>query len=185
MEGFRQRSPWLQVLVFIGLAWMLTGCAGLRLEQFSGRTPELKIEEFLLGPSTAHGMVQGPGGQLARRFVAELHGHREGELLVLDERFVFDDGEVQTRIWRIESLGNGRYRGTAGDVVGEAVGEAVGPALRWPFNGGTLDLAVDDWLIQSDARVLLNRSQLRKFGVPVGEVTLTIIRSPEAMGQTP
>ncbi|MBT5067143.1 MAG: DUF3833 family protein, partial [Halieaceae bacterium] len=41
------------------------------------------------------------------------------------------------------------------------------------------DLAVDDRMYLVSENVLINESSLKKFGVPVGGILLTIIRHPE------
>ncbi len=71
------------------------------------------------------------------------------------------------------------YTGRADDVVGEAVGEARGNALRWryvmalPVDGKVYNVDFDDWMFLMDDRVMLNRSVMSKFGVRLGEVTLS------------
>ena len=78
-----------------------------------------------------------------------------------------------------------RYRGTAGDVVGEALGEVQGNALNWqytlqvPVDGKVWDITLDDWLFLIDENNLINRTKLRKFGLPVGELTLHIRKLSE------
>ena len=83
------------------------------------------------------------------------------------------------RVWTITRLDERRYRGTAADVVGEAEGEAFGNALRWRYvmnlevDGKTWAVDFDDWMYLMDDRVMLNRSVMSKFGVRLGEVTLS------------
>ena len=69
--------------------------------------------------------------------------------------------------------------GTAGDVVGDAEGVVAGNALRWryvmalPVDGKTINVDFDDWMYQMDDDVMLNRARMSKFGVTLGEVTLS------------
>lgn len=83
------------------------------------------------------------------------------------------------RVWTITRLDERRYRGTAADVVGEAEGEAFGNALRWRYvmnlevDGKTWAVDFDDWMYLMDGQVMLNRSVMSKFGVYLGEVTLS------------
>ena len=96
----------------------------------------------------------------------------------LDEDFTYSDGRREKRVWTIRKLGAGRYLGTAGDVVGEPQGSAAGNAPNWRY---VLDLKVgeknyhvdfDDWMVQIDEDVMLNRAVMSKFGFRLGEVTL-------------
>ena len=105
-------------------------------------------------------------------------GRWDGDTGVLEEDFTWSDGATERRVWTFRKIDEHTYSGTAGDVVGEARGEAFGNALRWrytlalPWNDGTINVALDDWmwLVQDD--VLINRSEIRKFGLRVGEVTI-------------
>ena len=100
----------------------------------------------------------------------------------LKEGVVWSDGERQKRVWTLRRLGDGRYSGTAGDVVGTASGEVSGNALRWrytmaiPVDGETYHFEFDDWMFLIDDRVMLNRAVMSKFGLRVGEVTLSLSR---------
>ncbi|MFX4389028.1 DUF3833 family protein, partial [Acinetobacter baumannii] len=68
------------------------------------------------------------------------------------------------------------------DVVGEAQGEARGNALRWryvlalPVGDKVYNVDFDDWMYLIDDRVMLNRSAMSKFGIHLGEVTLSFTR---------
>ena len=88
----------------------------------------------------------------------------------------------ERRVWTITSLGNGRYKGTAADVIGEAEGLARGNALRWgytlrlPVDNTTYDVQFDDWMYLMDDRVMLNKARMSKFGIDLGEVTLSFYK---------
>ncbi len=63
-------------------------------------------------------MVQDRSGKQLRRFHVAIDGDVVGDTLTLHERFVYDDGEKQQRVWRIRRTGDNRYQGTAGDIEG-------------------------------------------------------------------
>ena len=71
------------------------------------------------------------------------------------------------------------YTGTADDVVGTASGRAVGNAFQWaytlqlPVDGKVYEVQFDDWMYLVDERVMLNRATMSKFGIRLGEVTLS------------
>ena len=46
-------------------------------------------------------------------------------MLILKEKFNWDDGEVQDREWTITKIDEHNYEGTAGDVVGKAIGYSI------------------------------------------------------------
>ena len=97
---------------------------------------------------------------------------------------MFDDGEQQTRVWKLTPHGNGKYSGTAGDVVGEASMQVAGNSLfldyvlRIPYDGDTIDLRIDDRMYLVSDTVLLNESIMTKWGFEVGEIVLMIEKQP-------
>ena len=68
------------------------------------------------------------------------------------------------------------------DVLGEAVGEVSGNALHWRYqlllkvDGSTYVVDFDDWMFLLDQRVMLNRARMSKWGVDLGEVTLSFYK---------
>lgn len=167
----------LRLAALLGLVLLLGGCAA-QIRDYEGREPRLDLREYFDGPLVAWGIVQDRSGEQTRSFRVDMVGRWDGDTGVLEEDFVWSDGTTERRVWTFRRLDENNYTGTAGDVVGEAVGEARGNALRWrytlalPWNDGTINVFLDDWmwLVQDD--VLVNRSEIRKFGLRVGEVTI-------------
>lgn len=159
---------------------LLAGCSTAGIEEYRGTQPGFDLRQFFNGPLTAHGMFQDRSGKVLRRFTVSMQGRWQGDSGVLDEQFRYDDGETQRRVWTLKKLPDGRYSGTAADVVGEASGRTEGFALFWdytlrlPVDGKEYEVRFDDWMYQLDARSVLNRSVMSKFGVRLGEVTLYI-----------
>jgi hypothetical protein len=160
------------------LATLLVAGCTTSVHDYAGREPRLDLQEYFDGPLVAWGIVQDRSGEVTRSFRVDMVGRWDGDTGILEEDFTWSDGQPERRVWTFRKLDEHRYAGTAADVVGEARGEAFGNALRWrytlalPWNDGTINVALDDWmwLIQDD--VLVNRSEIRKFGLRVGEVTL-------------
>ncbi|MCY1553719.1 hypothetical protein D9M68_902300 [compost metagenome] len=119
---------------------------------------------------------------MVKRFTVVMRCSWTGEDGVLDEDFTYSDGTTQKRIWRLKHLGNGRYTGTADDVVGTALGEARGNAFRWgytlalPVDGKVWHVEFDDWMYLMNDRVMLNKARMSKFGIHLGEVTLSFVK---------
>ncbi|MEQ6290783.1 DUF3833 domain-containing protein [Vogesella sp. GCM10023246] len=159
---------------------LLAGCSTAGIEDYRGTRPNFDLRQFFAGPLTAHGMFQDRSGKVLRRFTVAMQGRWQGDTGVLDEQFRYDDGETQRRVWTLKKLPDGRYLGTAADVVGEASGRAEGFALFWdytlrlPVDGKEYEVRFADWMYQLDERSVLNRSVMSKFGVRLGEVTLYI-----------
>jgi len=167
---------------FIFSLLLLAGCAGPQVEQYAAEKPALDLERYFSGSTTGWGMVTDRSGAVTRRFVVKIEGRFEGNTGTLDEHFDWSDGEKQRRIWRLEKVGPQRWIGRADDVVGEATGEIAGNALRWrytlavPIQGRVIHLSFDDWMVLIDDKVLMNKAQFSKFGIHLGEVTLSFQR---------
>jgi len=161
------------------LAMLLSGCANVRVDDYSAGLPRLDLPSYFSGTLDAHGMFQDRSGKVVKRFRVEIQAEWKGEVGTLDERFTYSDGTTQRRVWTLTRLGENLYRGTAEDVVGEAIGTIRGNALRWryvlalPVDGKVYNVDFDDWMFLIDDKVMLNRSVMSKFGFRLGEVTLS------------
>ena len=71
-------------------------------EDYKNTKPKIKIEEYFLGKVKAWGIFQGRSGIVKRQFTAEMNGSFDGENLILDEDFRWNDGEKQHRRWTIK-----------------------------------------------------------------------------------
>jgi hypothetical protein len=180
-------TRWLAVLVLGCFA--ITGCGNMKIESYAGTEPAFKPEEYFLGRTKAWGFFQDRFGTIRREFVVEIDGRMEADLLILDERFRYADGELDNRVWRIRSLGNGAYEGTADDIVGIAKGQAQGRAMNWvydfdlPVGGSTIRARFDDWMIRQDEEVMLNKTTVSKFGLELGQVFI-FFRKLDAAGSS-
>lgn len=175
----------LLLTLFTSLATsaLLTGCAASPTPaDYAREQPVLDLKRYFNGPITAHGIFTDRAGKVVRRFTVQMTGTWNGAEGVLDERFTYSDGKTERRVWRLTDLGNGRWRGQADDVVGEARGLAAGNALQWsytlrlPVDDKVYEVQFDDWMFLVDERVMLNRAVMSKFGIRLGEVTLSFTK---------
>jgi len=165
---------------------VLTGCSAMKIDDFADTGPEFVPEEYFIGQTKAWGFFQDRFGNIRREFVVDIQGYMDGEVLVLDEDFVYADGETDKRVWRIRHLGDGRYEGEADDIIGTATGERRGKAMRWGYD---FDLAVgdrtwrvtfDDWMLRQDENVMINKTTVSKWGFTLGEVFIFFQKQPDA-----
>ncbi|MGL5242572.1 MAG: DUF3833 domain-containing protein [Kluyvera ascorbata] len=166
------------------LMMQLTGCSS-DVADYRQQQPVLDIFHYFQGETEAWGMVQDRSGKQLRRFHVEINGDVVGETLTLNERFVYDDGEKQKRVWHIRRLSADRYEGTAGDIDGVATGKSAGNAFNWHYSmnvkasGRTWLLHFDDWMYLQDGKHLFNKTEMKKFGLTVGTVTLFFSRKAQ------
>ncbi|MCL7942744.1 DUF3833 domain-containing protein [Marinobacter sp. ATCH36] len=158
----------------------LVGCAGPALEDYQDREPVLTPQEFFTGELSARGVVKNFSGEVIRTFDADISASWDGNGVgTLDEVFRFDDGEVQTRVWTL-TPDNGALHADAGDVVEPGTMRWQGNAinmnyvLRVPYDDGTIDVRMDDWMYLITPDTLINQTTMSKWGIEVGEIVLVI-----------
>ena len=161
----------------------LTGCANnMKPTDFKDQKPRLIIEDYLSGKVKAWGILQNRSGKVTRQFSADLMGKWDGKQLILDEKFIWSDGEVQNRQWTIKKIDKHNYEGTAGDVVGLAKGFSYGPAFKFeyvllvPIKAKNIKIKFDDWIFKQDERIAINRATMTKFGIKVAELTVMFVK---------
>ena len=164
----------------------ITSCSSdqsMKPEDFKDKKPRLIIEEYLSGNVKAWGILQNRSGKITRQFSADLNGKWDGNKLILDEKFYWNDGENQTRQWQITKIDEHNYEGTAGDVVGIAKGYSYGPAFKFeyvllvPVKGRKMKIIFDDWIFLQNDRIAINRATMKKFGFKLAELTVFFKKS--------
>jgi len=174
----------MKILFAFLLTILLTNCSGNEMKpiDFKDQKPRLIIEDYLSGNVKAWGLLQDRSGKVTRQFSANLNGKWDGKQLILDEKFNWSDGEVQTRQWQITKIDEHNYEGTAGDVVGKAKGYSYGPAFKFeyvllvPIKGKEIKITFDDWIFKQDDKVAINRATMTKFGFKVAELTVMFVK---------
>ncbi len=169
-----QRVRWC---FYLFAALLITACSS-DIEDYRQANPKFDLFEYFEGETLAWGMVQDYSDKQTRRFEVNIVGTVEADTLTLVEDFVFDDGEESQRIWVIKRFADGRYEGTAADIIGIATGREVGNTLHWTYDfeievdDSKYTVALDDWLYRQDDKHVFNLTSIRKFGVEVGRITL-------------
>jgi hypothetical protein len=175
----------MRIIFSILTLFLLFGCSNNNMKptDFKDQKPRLIIEEYLTGNVKAYGILQNRSGKVTRQFTADLDGKWDGQQLILDEKFNWNDGEIQTRQWKINKIDEHNYEGTASDVVGTAKGFSYGPAFKFeyvllvPVKGKEIKITFDDWIFKQDERVAINRATMKKFGFKVAELTVMFVKN--------
>jgi hypothetical protein len=176
----------LQALALVALlsaiAFASAGCSSPQPATYQAERPALDLKQYFNGRLDAWGMFQDRSGQVIKRFTVAMNCYWEGDVGTLEEDFVYSDGTRERRVWTLRKVGPDRYVGSAADVIGEARGSVAGNAFRWnytlalPVDGRVWHVDFDDWMFLIDDRVMLNRAVMSKFGIRLGEVTLSFTK---------
>lgn len=178
----------LIVIMLMALRSRLLSFQAQAPADYRGKGPAFDLRRHLSGPIQCEGVIFGPTGRVASRFVAQMEGRWDGDTGTLAEVFHYDSGTVQHRAWTLALQQGGEIVATAPDVVGQGRGKVEGPGvmLRYrirltPEAGGHV-LDVVDWMYLMENGTVINRSQFRKFGIKVAELVATM-RPDEAQAQ--
>jgi hypothetical protein len=153
---------------------------------YADKGPAFDLRRHLSGPILCEGVIYGPTGRVASRFVADMEGRWEGNVGTLAERFRYDSGNVQNREWRLTLGNDGSIRAEADDVVGTGTGMQSGSGvvlnyrIRLPEESGGHVLDTTDWMYLMENGAIINRSQFRKYGIKVAELVATMRRKDAA-----
>ncbi|WP_170785303.1 DUF3833 domain-containing protein [Ruegeria lacuscaerulensis] len=152
---------------------------------YAGTGPAFKMKENLNGEILSEGLIYGPNGKMTNSFVARMVGEWDGNTGTLAEYFTYSNGKQMTRKWYL-TLGTGNtFTATADDIVGEGQGTISGATVKLtyriilPADSGGHTLDVTDWMYLTESGVIMNRSEMRKFGLKVAELVATMRPAPE------
>lgn len=157
-----------------------------RPEDYQGQGPDFDIRHELNGAILCEGVIFGPTGRVTSRFVADFEASWQGNVGTMTEVFTYDSGTVQNRCWTLTLGNDGAIRAEAPDVVGVGTGRQMGSAVRLNYrirladSAGGHVLDTTDWMYLTPNGTIMNRSQFRKFGIPVAELVATMRRKQAA-----
>ena len=186
----------LSAAVVVVTLGAISSCARRDVTALETRKPALVLEEFFAGDTVAFGIFEDRFGNLRRQFRVALNGVVTGNRLVLNEQFLYEDGEAATRIWTIDNLGPDadgsiRYQGTAADIEGVATGRIAGNGLNWAYDvsltmgGIATKVHFDDWIYRQSDEIAINRAYVSKFGIDIGSVTIVFLRGKASAAVMP
>ncbi|NSY37720.1 DUF3833 family protein [Leisingera sp. ANG59] len=149
-------------------------------QEYEGTGPQFVLTEHLSGEILSEGVIFGPAGKMASSFTARMVGNWEGDTGTLSEEFTFSNGASQSRKWHLKLGPGNTFTATADDLDGVAQGVVSGSTVRLtyniilPENSGGYTLQATDWLYLTEDGVIMNRAEMRKFGVKVAELVATM-----------
>ena len=138
---------------------------------------------YFEGRTRGHGLFEDRFGRVRAKFNVEMVGTWKGTAFVLDEHFVYDSGDQETRCWIVHH-GEGRTfratcEGAASDAIGRNLPGMVEMRYRFqlPVRGRRITFDFLDRLFDLGEGRALNRVRVSKWGLRVGELTLMFQKS--------
>lgn len=168
------------LLALVVLRIRAFGFLAQRPAAYAATGPAFDPSRVLNGALDSEGVIYGPTGRVVSRFVMRMEGRWDGARGRLTEHFRYDSGQEQAREWDLTLHNDGRLTATAPDIIGEAEGVVSGATLRLryrirlPGQAGGHVLDVTDWLYLMPNGTVMNRSQMRRFGLTLAELIATM-----------
>ncbi len=151
----------------------------MNVENYKDHGPEFILEDYFNGRTVASGVFENRSGKVVNQFKAVITGSVEDDILTLEEDFVYQNGRIDKRLWKINVLPDGQYEGTTNGVIGKAKGKRAGNAFNWkyifdlPVKDTSYKVKFDDWMFLQEDGIVINRAHVTKWGFTVGSVTLS------------
>ena len=152
---------------------------------YASTGPAFKMTENLNGEILSEGLIYGPNGKMTNSFVARMVGEWDGNSGTLAEYFTYSNGKQMARKWYL-TLGTGNtFTATADDIEGEGHGTISGSTVKLtyriilPKDSGGHTLDVTDWMYLTKNGAIMNRSEMRKYGLKVAELVATMRPAPQ------
>ncbi len=174
----------LLALTVVSVRSLLLSFRAQRPADYAATSPEFDLRAVLNGPIASEGLIYGPNGRMTNSFVARMQGDWEGETGTLTEDFTYSNGSRMQRKWYLTLGPDNTFTATADDLVGEGHGVVSGSTVRMrykirlPEAAGGHVLNVTDWLYLMQDGSIMNRSEMRKFGIKVAELVATMRPAP-------
>ena len=141
-------------------------------------TVHFDLLSYFEGKTTAAGVFEDRRGNRKRHFTVEMMGRAEGSTLVLEEHFLFNDGERQQRTWLLTRGSDQSFTGRCEDAVAEATGRFecgrayLRSSLILAVGNRKIAMDFDDVFYDTGSGTVLNRSAVSKWGIRLGQVLI-------------
>lgn len=142
--------------------------------------PQFDLKTHLSGEILSEGLIFGPNGKMTNSFTAKMVGTWDGDTGTLTEEFTYSNGKTQSRRWYLTLGPDKSFTATADDLVGEAQGVVSGATVRLnyeiilPEESGGHTLQATDWMYLTADGAIMNKSEMRKYGLKVAELIATM-----------
>lgn len=179
--GFERRLA----IAVTAVCLLVASCSPYQPADFAADGPTFDPARFFVGRTASWGVIESRGGAPLRRLRTATSGRLDGDLLVVDQRLTFDDGETRDRTWRLTRRDDHAYAVTASDIAGEGRAERYGRAFKMVYDlqltpgSRWRTLHATQWLyLMDDGSTVLSRLTLSKLGVTVAMVSEVFQRMP-------
>jgi len=141
------------------------------------------LPEFFDGRTLAIGFFETPFGKVKKTFSADIKGFWKDEHFYLNEHFEFSDGSTEDRSWILKAEKDGTFCAKCQDVISPALVQHEGNTATMSYQigmnvaGRKINMRFRDLFVMVSEGVVLNRSSISKWGLPVGRLVISFSKS--------
>ena len=157
---------------------IIIGCTHSKVEDISYTKQPFDLFQYFQGETSAWGLVVDRFGNFQRSFSVELIGTIDNDKLILQEYFVYDNGDSENREWVIEKTGTFSYKGFSDNIIGFAEGKEYKNTMNFVYKskiqiaGIGINVEFDDWFLRPNDNTVINRAVITKFGIKLADLTI-------------
>jgi hypothetical protein len=177
----------MKTYLIIILSFLTLSCSSIDINTYKDNSPKLDLKTYFSGDLTAHGIIKDRSGKVIRYFNVDMQGtwNKDG-IGILKEKFIFDDGSIDYRTWTFSPFKNNNqvhYLAKANDTLAPVPISISGNAffmnydLLIDYEGNEVEVRIEDKMYLINNAVMINESTMIKYGLDVGYITLTIVKS--------
>lgn len=149
---------------------------------------EFRFESVLAQKLQGSGAVFYRSGRLKTRFSVVASGSYDGETLTIQEQLTYESGEVHERTFQIVKNNDDHYTAHCSEFVGPSTIRRRHSGFQWRYRlkenskeAHRITLTADDRLFLCADGTLLDHAILRKFGIRVGDVFMTLRQTTDGL----
>lgn len=165
-------------LILSLFSFLFASCS-INSDVYTNEKNTLNFQDFLQDNLIGWGIFEDRGGQVIKRFRIDMEADWKDNRCRFIENFSFSDGTKQRREWQITQIDAGHFEAVANDSVGIGKGTLFGDSVHWEYHiavntesYGKQTVKFDYWMHKIDDDTLMNRANVTKWGVKMGEVSV-------------
>lgn len=165
-----------KLAILILASFSIASCSNSTLKQYANQNPKIDIKTYFNGDIESWGFVEDEDGKVTRRFTAKINGKWSGSKGVIQEEFIFNNGEKDGRTWMVTVDDGNNFTAIAHDIIGSAKGSGYGNTIAINYVLTVLEgknksnVSTKDMVYLIDDRSAISVARMSRFGFKKGKI---------------
>ncbi len=165
-----------RLVIVILASFSLASCSNSLVKQYANQNPKIDIKTYFNGDIESWGFVEDNDGKVTRRFTAKINGKWSGNKGIIQEEFVFNNGEKDGRTWMLTVDDANNFTAIAHDIIGVAKGTGYGNTISVNYLLTILEgkrksnVNTKDMIYLIDDKSAISIAKMSRFGFEKGKI---------------